>query len=83
MNVPSFYPNRFINLTPSGADVTVPDGVEFIRIGGTGDVAIEDYGGNSITLTGFSANDYLLPIPRKIKLTGTTVSQIVGFYHAL
>lgn len=51
-----------------------------LYIGGAGDVAIETFDGNQITLAGVNAGQFLPVMVRKVLSTGTTATNIVALW---
>lgn len=51
-----------------------------IHVGGAGNIALTTVGGDSFTLTGLAAGDWV-PVQAKIvKSTGTTATSLIGLY---
>lgn len=65
-----------IAITPADADLVAP--VRAIYVGGSGNLRISDTGGGAVTFSNVPAGVILPVMARRVWLTGTTASNIVG-----
>lgn len=70
---------KYAEITPS--DDTILDmWARAIRVGTAGDVKVTDIRGNDVTFVGVLAGETLPIWVSKVKATGTTASDIVGYF---
>jgi hypothetical protein len=72
----STYPDRAANVTPSDAG---NNQFKYLWVGGAGNLAVVTEGGDSVTFTGVTSNQWIWLRVNQVKATGTTATNIVGF----
>ena len=68
---------ELFDITPAD-DTALPQSCRGIYVGASGDLAIVDQKGNSITLVGLAAGVFHPVAPWSVDSTGTTATSIVG-----
>lgn len=68
-------------ITPNDStDNTGDKAVRGLYVGGAGNIALTTSNGEDVTLVGCQAGSIIPIRPRRVKSTGTTATNIIGFY---